>query len=63
MARLQRFEGVNAPAGPAGPAQERDDDSVRPLSPPPLNHFAYLRVRQDEESGEAAARPQLPRSG
>jgi hypothetical protein len=55
----RRFEGVNAPAGPAGPAQERDD-SVRPLSPPPLKHFACLRVRQDEESGEAAARPQLP---
>jgi hypothetical protein len=41
-------------------AQERDDDNARPLSLPPLNLPASLRVRQDVESGDAAARPSLP---
>ena len=49
----------DAPA-PDAPAQVRDDDSARPLSLPPLNLFASLRVRQDVVNGEAAARPLVP---
>jgi hypothetical protein len=49
----------DAPA-PDAPAQGHDDDSARPLSLPPLNLLASLRVRQDEENGEVAARPSLP---
>jgi hypothetical protein len=49
----------DAPA-PDAPAQGRDDDSARPLSLPPLNLLASLRVRQDEDNGEVAARPSLP---
>ena len=45
---------------PDASAQERDDDNARPLSLPPLNLFASLRVRQDEENGNVAARPSLP---
>ena len=45
---------------PDAPAQERDDGNARPLSFPPLNLFASLRVRQDEENGEVAARQSLP---
>ena len=33
----------------------------RPLFPPPLNLVASLRVRQDEDLGEVAARPQADR--
>ena len=49
----------DAPA-PDAPAQGHDDDSARPLSLPPLNLLASLRVRQDEDNGEVAARPSLP---
>jgi hypothetical protein len=49
----------DAPA-PGAPAQGHDDDSARPLSLPLLNLLASLRVRQDEENGEDAARPSLP---
>jgi hypothetical protein len=49
----------DAPA-PDAPAQGRDDDSARPLLLPPLNCLASLRVRQDVDYGEAAARPSLP---
>jgi hypothetical protein len=49
----------DAPA-PGAPAQGHDDDSARPLSLPPLNLLASLRVRQDEDHGEVAARPSLP---
>jgi hypothetical protein len=49
----------DAPA-PDAPAQGRDDDSARPLSLPQLNLLASLRVRQDEDNGEVAARPSLP---
>ena len=45
---------------PDAPAPGRDDDSARPLSLPPLNLLASLRVRQVEENGDAAARPSLP---
>jgi hypothetical protein len=45
---------------PDAPAQGHDDDSARPLSLPPLNLLASLRVRQDEDNGEVAARPSLP---
>jgi hypothetical protein len=38
----------------------RDDDSARPHSLPPLNLLASLRVRQDEDHGETAARASLP---
>ena len=34
--------------------------TARPLSLPPLNVLASLRVRQDEDNGEVAARPSLP---
>ena len=47
-----------APA-PGAPAPELDDNA-RPLSLPPLNLIASLRVRQDEENGDADARPSLP---
>ena len=50
---------ADAPA-PDAPAQGRDDDSACPLSLPPLNLLASLRVRQDEDNGEAAARPSFP---
>ena len=49
----------DAPA-PDAPAQGHGDDSARPLSLPPLNLLAFLRVRQDEDNGEVAARPSLP---
>jgi hypothetical protein len=49
----------DAPA-PDAPAQGHDDDSARPLSLPPFNLLASLRVRQDDDNGEAAARPSLP---
>jgi hypothetical protein len=49
----------DAPA-PDAPAQGHDDDSACPLSLPPLNLLASLRVRQDEDNGEVAARPSLP---
>jgi hypothetical protein len=49
----------DAPA-PDAPAQAYDDDSARPLSLPPFNLLASLRVRQDEDNGEVAARPSLP---
>ena len=49
---------ANAPA-PGAPAPELDDNA-RPLSLPPLNLIASLRVRQDEENGDADARPSLP---
>ncbi len=49
----------DAPA-PGAPAQGHVDDSARPLSLPPLNLLTSLRVRQDEDNGEAAARPSLP---
>jgi hypothetical protein len=44
---------------PDAPAQGRDDDSARPLSHPPLNLLASLRVLQNENNGELAARPSL----
>jgi hypothetical protein len=49
---------ANAPA-PGAPARELDDNA-RPLSLPPHNLIASLRVRQDEENGDADARPSLP---
>ena len=49
---------ANAPA-PGTPAPELDDNA-RPLSLPPINLIASLRVRQDEENGDANARPSLP---
>jgi hypothetical protein len=49
----------DAPA-PGAPAQGHDDDSARPLSLPPLNLLASLRVQQDEDNGAVAARPSLP---
>ena len=49
----------DAPA-PDAPAQGHDDDSARPLCLPPLNLLASLRVWQDEDNGEVAARPSLP---
>ena len=49
----------DAPA-PDAPAQGHDDDSARPLSLPPLNLLASLRVQQDEDNGAVAARPSLP---
>jgi hypothetical protein len=49
---------ANAPA-PGAPAPELDDNA-RSLSLPPLNLIASLRVRQDEENGDADARPSLP---
>jgi hypothetical protein len=49
----------DAPA-PDAPAHGHDDDSARPLSLPPFNLLASLRVRQDEDNGEVAARPSLP---
>jgi hypothetical protein len=49
---------ANAPASGA-PAPELDDNA-RPLSLPPLNLITSLRVRQDEENGDADARPSLP---
>ena len=49
----------DAPA-PGAPAQGQDDDSARPLSLPPLNLLASLRVWQDEDNGEVAACPSLP---
>jgi hypothetical protein len=46
------------------PAQGHDNDSAGPLSLPPLNLLAslrcHIRVQQDEENGETAARPSLP---
>jgi len=42
------------------PAQGHDDDSARPLSLPPLNLLTSLRVLQDEDNGEVAARLSLP---
>ena len=45
---------------PDAPAQGHDDDSARPLSLPPLNLLASLRVQQDEDNGAVAARPSLP---
>ena len=50
---------ADAPA-PDAPAQGRDDDSARPVSLPLLNLLASLRVRQDVDNGEVAARPSLP---
>jgi hypothetical protein len=49
---------ANAPA-PGASAPELDDNA-RPLSLPPLNLIASLRVRQDEENGDAAARLEAP---
>ena len=49
----------DAPA-PDAPAPGHDDDSARPLSLPPFNLLASLRVRQDEDNGEVAAPPSLP---
>ena len=49
---------ANAPA-PDAPAPELED-TARPLSLPPLNLVAALRVRQDEENGDADARPSMP---
>jgi hypothetical protein len=49
----------DAPA-PDVPAQGHDNNSTRPLSLPPLNLLASLRVRQDEDNGEVAACPSLP---
>jgi hypothetical protein len=49
---------ANVPA-PGAPAPELDDNA-RPLSLPPLNLIASLRVRQDEENGDVDARPSLP---
>ena len=49
----------DAPA-PDAPAQGHNNDSARPLSLPPFNLLASLRVRQDEDNGEVAARPSLP---
>ena len=46
---------VNAPAH--GVPDPDLDDNARPLSLPPLNLIASLRVRQDEENGDADARP------
>ncbi len=43
---------------PNAPAPELDDNA-RPLSLPPLNLVASLRVRQDEENGAADARSSL----
>jgi hypothetical protein len=48
-----------APA-PDAPAQGHDTDNDHPLSLPPLNLFASLRARQDEENGENTDRPSLP---
>ena len=48
------------PLADDAPAQGHDDDSARPLSLPPLNLLASLRVRQDGDNGEVAARPSLP---
>jgi hypothetical protein len=48
-----------APA-PDAPAQGHDTDNAHPLSLPPLNLFASLRARQDEENGENTDRPSLP---
>ena len=45
---------------PDVPAQDHDNDSVRPLSLPPLNLLASLCVRQDEDNDEVAARSSLP---
>ena len=50
---------ADAPA-PDAPAQGHNDDSARPLSLPPLNLLASLRVRQDEDNCEVAVRPSLP---
>ncbi len=47
---------ANAPA----PGAPELDDNARPLSLPPLNLLASLRVRQDVENGDANARPSLP---
>jgi hypothetical protein len=47
---------ANAPA----PGAPELDDNARPLSLPPLNLLASLRVRQDVENGDAGARPSLP---
>ena len=45
---------------PDAPAQECDDDMLaRPLSRPPRNLLASMRVPLDEEDGEDAARPSL----
>jgi hypothetical protein len=41
-------------------AQGRDYDIARPLSLPPLNLLASLRVQQDEDNVDVAARPSLP---
>jgi len=49
----------DAPA-PDAPAQGRDDDRARPLSFPPLNLLASLRVGQDGGNDEVADRPYLP---
>jgi hypothetical protein len=51
---------VDAAPAPDTPAQGRDDDSACPLSLPPLNLLASLRVRQDVDNGEIDARPSLP---
>jgi hypothetical protein len=49
----------DAPA-PGAPAHGHADDSDRPLSLPPINLLASLRVRQDEDDGEVADRLSLP---
>jgi hypothetical protein len=49
----------DAPATDA-PAQGRDNNSARPRFLPPLNLLVSLRVRQDVDKGEAAARPSSP---
>jgi hypothetical protein len=41
------------------PAKGHDDESARPLSLPPINLLASLRVRQNEDNGEVAACPSL----
>jgi hypothetical protein len=48
----------DAPA-PDAPAQGHDNDSACPLSLPPLNLLASLRVRH-EDNGEVASRPSSP---
>ena len=40
--------------------QHHISHSARPLSLPPINLLASLRVPQDEDNGEVAARPSLP---
>ena len=47
---------ANAPE----PGAPELDENARPLSLPPLNLIASLRVRQDVENGDADAHPSLP---